>query len=417
MISVLVLLVVLTLVVVAAVRFRRRVSAKPATSDLGHSLRVVSTVTNPTYAKQQPGESSTDDLRFTFDIAVQSPGAVADEDGYLSVSSSTVFAVPCPDCEAGVVTVTAGTVDMVEPPSTTNQDSTNAVFQPQDHTYINWRAATVENPSPPSTPKPLPGKVPLQTVNPMYMAAGDALTTGDTLPEQNPLHKANSMYLAAGNALAKGDTVAKTARVDQRLGDQLLDAAEEGDVDAIQEILREPGSDVNYFSGGVHALFIASTEGHMAAVELLLRSSADVNRLSGGNGKTALLKASVRGHSNVVRLLLDNGAKDIEKTWDHANALFAAAYAGRLDAMRLLIDHGSNMENRLAASPYMKDQDAKYIGTTPLIVASFFNQPGAIELLLSAGADRTARTENGESALDVAASGECRQLLLPEPQN
>jgi len=151
------------------------------------------------------------------------------------------------------------------------------------------------------------------------------------------------MYMAAGDALAKGDTVAKSTLVDQLLGDQLLDAAEEGDVDAIREILREPGSDVNYFSGGLHALFIASTEGHTAAVELLLRSSADVNRLSGGNGKTALLKASVRGHNNVVRLLLDNGAKDIEKTWDHANALFAAAYAGRLDAMRLLIDHGFNM--------------------------------------------------------------------------
>ena len=78
-IVVLVLLVVLTLVVAAAVRFRRRVSAKSATSDPGPSLRVVSTVTNPTYAKQQPGESSTDDVTFAYDTVVQSPGAVADE--------------------------------------------------------------------------------------------------------------------------------------------------------------------------------------------------------------------------------------------------------------------------------------------------------------------------------------------------
>ena len=206
-----------------------------------------------------------------------------------------------------------------------------------------------------------------------------------------------------------------TKGTDSELGDQLLDAAEEGDVDAIREVLRKPGIDIDYLSGGMHALFVASTEGHAAAVELLLRSSANVNQLSGGNGKTALLKASVRGHTEVVKMLLDAGAKDIEKTWDHANALFAAAFAGRLAAMQLLIDHGSNLENRLAASPHMKDQDAKYIGSTPLIIASFFDQPGAVELLLGAGADRTARSENGQSALDVATSAECRRLLQVPP--
>ena len=372
---VLVLPAVLTLVVVVVVmvaHFRRWVSAKPATSDRGHSPRIVSTVSNPTYVKQQLGESSTDDVNVTFpslydtvEVLDSSRGAVADEDGYLSVS---------------------GTEGAVAWPSTANRGTVNAMLQPQDHT---WHAATVENPGPPSTPKTRPGNI----------------------------RKANKMYLAAGDASKQGDAVTRITLADQLLGDRLLDAAEEGDVDAIREILHEPGSDVNYFSGGLHALFIASAEGHTDAVELLLRSSADVNRLSGGNGKTALLKASVRGHIDVVKLLLDNGAKDIEKAWDHANALFAAAYGGRLDAMQLLIDHGSNMENRLAASPHMKDQDAKYIGSTPLIVASFFDQPGAIELLLSAGADRTARTENGESALDVAPSAECRQLLLPEPQN
>ena len=132
----------------------------------------------------------------------------------------------------------------------------------------------------------------------------------------------------------------------------------------------------------------------------------------GHQGKTALLKAAVRGHVDVVKLLLEAGASDIEKVWDHANALYAAAYAGQLEAMRLLIDHGSDVENRLASSPLLEDRDGKYIGSTPLIVASFFNQPEAIEMLLEAGADKMALTEQGKSALDVAASDACRRVLL-----
>ena len=198
---------------------------------------------------------------------------------------------------------------------------------------------------------------------------------------------------------------------DTTLGDQLLDAAEEGDVVALRNIIAEPGANVNYFSGGSNALFLASTAGNIAAVELLLQSSADVNTLSGGNGKTSLLKAAVRGHITVVKMLLDAGAKDIEKTWDRANALLAAAHAGRLEAMKLLIGRGSDLENRLASYSRMEAVNAKYVGSTPLIIASFFDQPGAIELLLRAGADRAARTAQGQTALDVAASDACRQLL------
>ena len=41
----------------------------------------------------------------------------------------------------------------------------------------------------------------------------------------------------------------------------------------------------------------------------------------------------MRGHTDVMTLLLAAGATDIEKAWDRANALYAASYAGKLDAM------------------------------------------------------------------------------------
>lgn len=200
----------------------------------------------------------------------------------------------------------------------------------------------------------------------------------------------------------------KAARGEQP---RLFAAAEQGDVADLRAALLEPGADVNFFEAGTHALFLASTAGHAPAVKLLLQHSADPNRLTGGNGKTSLLKAAVRGHTDVMTLLLAAGATDIEKAWDRANALYAASYAGKLDAMRLLLAHGSDLENRLVASPLVPDRDTKYIGSTPLIIASFFDQPGAIAILLAAGADRGARTEQGQTALDVAPSEACRRLL------
>ena len=201
------------------------------------------------------------------------------------------------------------------------------------------------------------------------------------------------------------------SEVDIALGERLCDAVEEGDVEALKAVLLEPGANVNAVSDGTFPLFLASVAGHTEVARMLLQAGANPNQLSGGNGKTPLLKAAVRGHTEVVRVLLDGGAVDIEKTTDRASALFAASYTGSLDAMRLLIDHGSDLENRLAAAPLQQPSDAKYIGSTPLIIASFFDQPAAIEMLLAAGADRAAKTNEGRTAKDVAASEACRLLL------
>ena len=39
-----------------------------------------------------------------------------------------------------------------------------------------------------------------------------------------------------------------------------------------------------------------------------------------------------------------------------------------------------------------------------MIIASFFDQPAAVEMLLAAGADRATKTNAGKTAKDVAAS-------------
>ena len=246
------------------------------------------------------------------------------------------------------------------------------------------------------------------TPNQMYLSATPMMAGG---PGSDALHGSPQLGGGGGGDDHSGYLDVSGSEVDVALHERLCDAAEEGDVAALKAVLLEPGADVNAVSDGTFALFLASVAGHTEVARMLLQAGANPNQLSGGNGKTPLLKAAVRGHTEVVRVLLDGGAVDIEKTTDRASALFAASYAGNLDAMRLLIDHGSHLENRLAASPLQQPSDAKFIGSTPLIIASFFDQPAAIEMLLAAGADRVAKTNEGKTAKDVAASEACRLLL------
>ncbi|CAE7253962.1 ANKRD17, partial [Symbiodinium sp. CCMP2456] len=56
------------------------------------------------------------------------------------------------------------------------------------------------------------------------------------------------------------------------------------------------------------ALYLASTEGHLEIVRLLLEANADHGILSGSHERTALYQASWHGHLEVARALLDFGA-------------------------------------------------------------------------------------------------------------
>jgi len=82
-----------------------------------------------------------------------------------------------------------------------------------------------------------------------------------------------------------------------------IQAAQEGRLDLIQELLKNPKENVNdQDEQGRTALMVASENGHLQIVQRLLEKNADL-RLIDRQGRTALDWARIQGHSAILQLL------------------------------------------------------------------------------------------------------------------
>ena len=112
------------------------------------------------------------------------------------------------------------------------------------------------------------------------------------------------------------------------------------------------------------------------------------------DGFTALQLASFMGSLGSVRALVDAGA-EIEAVSRNPMAirpLHASAAGRHLEISRLLVGRGADVD------AVQRDS------FTPLMAAAQHGDEPLAELLLAAGADRSARTDGGSSAADLAAA-------------
>jgi ankyrin repeat protein len=86
-----------------------------------------------------------------------------------------------------------------------------------------------------------------------------------------------------------------------------------------------------------------------------------------------ILEAAAKGHMDVIRDLLENGANINQEGRDGRNALFVASQNGQETAVRMLIE----------ARACVNNED----GMTPIQVASIEGHQGIVEMLIKAGAD------------------------------
>src|SRR5436190_13873783 len=107
--------------------------------------------------------------------------------------------------------------------------------------------------------------------------------------------------------------------------EDLHKAAESGNLDRLRSLL-EGGINPNAEDEeGESALRLACWRGHTEIVELLIAQGANVNFATDSEFYTALMIASYHGHTDIVRILLKHGAKVNAEDDYNATALTRAA--------------------------------------------------------------------------------------------
>ena len=82
--------------------------------------------------------------------------------------------------------------------------------------------------------------------------------------------------------------------------------------------------------------------GDVAAMKQALTDGADPNIKDPQSGNTLLTVAALMGHTEIVTLLLENGADVNARNRDDGTALHIAAFFGRAETVKLLLEEGAN---------------------------------------------------------------------------
>ena len=168
--------------------------------------------------------------------------------------------------------------------------------------------------------------------------------------------------------------------------DDLLNAAEMGHNRTVMEGVRR-GMDVNSSDeAGVSLLMRAAREGNLELTDFLLRNGANV-RARTSWGDTAMSLAGQKGHTAVIRRLIEGGSEVNQPGW---SALLYAAMEGHLDTVKLLLEKGANPDSRAPSQ------------LTPLMIASRNGHIKVVRALLAAKADPNAKNDRGDTALKWA---------------
>ena len=192
----------------------------------------------------------------------------------------------------------------------------------------------------------------------------------------------NLAQAIAALAFSTGCTVVQAAAYDD-----LLQAAELGDVRGIERLL-DRGSDPNTADAkGNTLLMIAAREGHKDVVWTLVRRKANANRRN-QHGDTALMMASVRGDREIGRMLIEFGGAEVK----HAGwaPIHYAAFYDKPEMIRYLLAKGAD-KDALAPNGY-----------TALMLAARSGHTDVARVLLQEDADINVRSPDGLTALKIA---------------
>lgn len=200
---------------------------------------------------------------------------------------------------------------------------------------------------------------------------------------------------SVGDLLAVGPELANAR--DDRANSPLLIATYTGKPDLVRMLLER---------GARPSFFEACAIGLVADVRRHLRESPGIAGQWSHDGWPPLHLAAFFGQPEPAEALLAAGADVLAVSRNsEANLAINAAAAGpraehRPAIVRLLIAHGSPVDGR--GSP---------AGHTPLHEAAFNGDVALVRLLLERGADRSVRTAEGDTPLDIATKNKRAEVV------
>uniref|UniRef100_A0A383VF86 Cyclic nucleotide-binding domain-containing protein n=1 Tax=Tetradesmus obliquus TaxID=3088 RepID=A0A383VF86_TETOB len=211
-------------------------------------------------------------------------------------------------------------------------------------------------------------------------AAAAAASAGLTMQQQRLLADLLRLRQLVNKAAAKFDQQRLTA---------FLDAAAAGEVEVVQDMLRQGMSPNTADYDGRTALMVAAYRGHKDIVLNLLFVGADT-RLKDARGFDVMVEAARGGHADVIDVLTRGGAKAGISGVLQAQLLCKATYEGKLDRLSNLLRAGCQADAH------------DYDGQTALHVAAADANLPAARLLVSAGGAITLKDRWGYSPLELA---------------
>lgn len=148
---------------------------------------------------------------------------------------------------------------------------------------------------------------------------------------------------------------------------------------------------------GVTALMMASRTGQSELLGVLLEQGADTLSRD-TRGRTALTYAAQKGHATVIRRLISAGADVNVASESGTTPLMSAAERGSLDAAAILIEAGAEVN---AQAPN---------GASAVIISCSWGYKDLTRLLVDSGADVNLANEEGETALISMMRAEIDQI-------
>lgn len=172
--------------------------------------------------------------------------------------------------------------------------------------------------------------------------------------------------------------------------DDFFMAIKQDNVAAVRQ-LAQRGFDLNTRNeAGDHALYLAIRDGATSVADYLVgQASVDIEARS-AKEESPLMMAAIKGRLELMRRLIARKAEVNKTGWTPLH--YAATHAGEASPImvRLLLEHHAYID---AESPN---------GTTPLMMAAHYGEPGVVKLLLEEGADPMLRNQQGLTAIDFA---------------